>query len=626
MSASGDGEDTAGVVLGAGVGPSEGRGPGATGVHMVLGPLEIWTPDRWCHRLLRYAADGSMEVDASLACLPVTEHDLGQWVNGVLDGRVRYTDRWYFWNPPVWTEDPAEVVVVKVMEVLADEYREAVRMLGDAFKSRSDRVYEDLVSVGKTEEEAKAEAKKKSRLWDAMCTSFRKFSARLLFTAGREAMVRQLSGVCRIPLDAFDSDVRWLSFQNGVMDLDALRQKMEGGWSPGLSDLELLPCSPDRLITQCMGVAWNPGAETVVFDSFLDSMFPDSKDKIRFVLRLVGGSLLGIPEKRVADFYGPTNSGKSTLFGALGVVCGSYLKSANVELFTMTNQRDAFEMDDLRTARIVVTAEPGQGAQWDDSRVKKVSGRDPVDSRGFRRSKTDSGGSWIPRFLLMLATNFDVKFHTEDRALIKRLTPVICPVGFRDLLPGEVAGEGSSLAVGNMMELLIEAGEGIAVRLVEGMLARIRCDVEGTTGSEPVDVSRARSDMVIRLDTVQEWVRAAVMTGLLAVTSAATDEIQRQPWATGGLGVLPADRGLSPSASDAYAVYLRWFYESDLDRNQPKLLAAFGKSMHARFGRDQHPTTRRTTYPGLMITTLWEETVERARLGQETGLVWWRDL
>jgi len=292
----------------------------------------------------------------------------------------------------------------------------------------------------------------------------------------------------------------------------------------------------------------------------------------------LGGALCGRPEKRLMNLVGVSNSGKSMLLSQIKAVWGSYVQSCNVGLFVKDTRSDPFELDELRLARVVTAAEPDKGGSWDAGFLKQVTGLDPVTSRGMYRTHSGSGGEWTPRFSLWVASNYVMRFPSDDRALSMRLTPIPFKKRFRlDVRDGgtEIVDESERLDKDLPVRLAARgaagryAAEGFAVWCMVGLIEWLN---GGGSGVEAAEIMHERSDMVEEIDTAIMWVRGCVERGELGVTQHASSEVRAQPWVAaasaewgtvgGGSVIVSGSVGSGATGlviEEAYWSYRRWW-------------------------------------------------------------------
>jgi phage/plasmid-associated DNA primase len=571
----------------------------------------IETDDLW-RQLVAWNSLDELDLERSVDVLPTADLDCARLINNLWGGRLRCLrdrrDSWMVWGDANcgFVPDTGGVVMGQVLGWFADAYWAALDTIRRRYDTAAKAAAHDELSRGGTKASSEAAS---ATVMETFNTKFKKhaqFRDRLRMDNGQTALERRLKSVCNTAWTLFDVGTRWLAFRNGVVDLYDLRMRAQthGGSGPGgmltLRDVVLLEHEPFRLLTQVAVVDWNPAATHELWDWALERSLPAHGVRL-FYQRLLGGSLLGTPEKRLVNLLGPTNSGKSTTLNMMRDVWGSYVFAANVELFLKDDKSDSFELDKLRKARMVTATEPEMNATWDEALLKKLTGGDTLSTRSLFVSEEASGGAWTPRFTMFVGSNHVLKFHTSDRAMADRLCPLLFPVSFRKT---ELEGDDAEIPSGEkaMPELDVrlqkEEAEGIAVWSVRGMLDWLNGNGAGV---EPVEVTRGRSDVAEAVDTARAWVRELVEGGILLVTPAARAAVRSQPWVTGsgGSGVHILTRAELLPVNEAHTTYATWCREEQgMPDRYIKTMRGFRETLADLYGIPEK-STGVMKFPGL---------------------------
>ena len=195
--------------------------------------------------------------------------------------------------------------------------------------------------------------------------------------------------------DDWDTDPWLLGVPNGVVDLHT------GVLRPGRQD--------DRITMQA-GVAFDPSAECPRFERFLEEIFDGDQEVIDFTKRSIGYSFSGdTSEEMVIIGHGFGANGKSTLFKVLRNLLGSY--AFNMPFSTIEAGHKGSVPNDLAALanrRLVTSSETNEGTRLNESRLKALTGRDPITAR-FLFSEFFE---FVPVAKFWLAVNH--KPHIED--------------------------------------------------------------------------------------------------------------------------------------------------------------------------------------------------------------------
>jgi putative DNA primase/helicase len=165
----------------------------------------------------------------------------------------------------------------------------------------------------------------------------------------------------------WDADPWLLGVPNGVVDL------RQGTLRPG---------SQDDQITKHAGAKFNPDAGAPRWERFLSEVCNGDEELTTFLRRAVGYTLSGtVFEDCWFGCHGSGNNGKSTLFKTLHAVFGDYAYVASFSLVTRgynsEGKRD-FDIAYLQNTRFVMASETKEGGVWDEERLKRLTGRDPL--------------------------------------------------------------------------------------------------------------------------------------------------------------------------------------------------------------------------------------------------------
>ena len=116
-------------------------------------------------------------------------------------------------------------------------------------------------------------------------------------------------------------------------------------------------------------------------------------------------------------FYGTGANGKGTFLNTLTAILGDYAKVAGMDTFTESHtDRHPTELAMLRGARIVAAQETEEGRRWAESRIKALTGGDPITARFMRQDFF----TYTPQFKLLIAGNHKPGLRNIDEAIRRR--------------------------------------------------------------------------------------------------------------------------------------------------------------------------------------------------------------
>ncbi len=155
-----------------------------------------------------------------------------------------------------------------------------------------------------------------------------------------------------------------------------------------------------------------------IWMKFLDTVTDGDRD-LQYYLQIVAGYCLtgSIREHALFFFYGPGGNGKGTFLNTLTAILGDYACVAGMETFTESHSdRHPAELAMLRGARLVTAQETEDGRRWAESRIKALTGGDPITARFMRQDFF----TFHPTFKLLIAGNHKPALRTVDEAIRRR--------------------------------------------------------------------------------------------------------------------------------------------------------------------------------------------------------------
>ena len=238
--------------------------------------------------------------------------------------------------------------------------------------------------------------------------------------------------------DAKDvKEVRKVSFANGVerftrsdptfavtascWDKDTFQLGTPGG-TVELRTGKLRPSVPDEGITKTTAIAPAATSDCPVWKRFLAEACAQDFELIRFLQQWAGYSLTGdVREHALVFGYGPGGNGKSVFLNTVAGVMADYAVTAPADTFTASlHDRHPTDLAMLRGARLVAASETEQNRAWAESRIKQLTGGDPVTARFMRRDFF----TFQPEFKLFVVGNHQPSLVNVDDAARRRINIV----------------------------------------------------------------------------------------------------------------------------------------------------------------------------------------------------------
>lgn len=162
-----------------------------------------------------------------------------------------------------------------------------------------------------------------------------------------------------------------------------------------------------------------PNGDCPTFKKFLDDITASDQDLIDFIQRVMGYACTGsTKEHALFFFYGTGANGKGTLLNTITSILNDYAVIASTDVFTESrHDRHPTELAALMGARLVVAQETDEGRKWAESKLKALTGGDPITARFMRQDFF----TFLPKFTLIIAGNHKPSIQTVDEAMRRRL-------------------------------------------------------------------------------------------------------------------------------------------------------------------------------------------------------------
>lgn len=202
----------------------------------------------------------------------------------------------------------------------------------------------------------------------------------------------------------------------------------------GILDLrtgELRPHEPAALHTKI--TAATPGGDCPLFRSILERVQPEQSVR-EYIQRLVGYGMTGSSRDHVLAFWhGGGRNGKGTVAHAIRRALGDYgLEIPAETLMESHHDRHLTEIAVLHGARLVVGSEIDSGRRWNESRLKRLTGGDPISARYIGKDLFE----FEPTHTLLIVGNAKPGLRSVDEAIRARMHlvewEVTIPVEERD--------------------------------------------------------------------------------------------------------------------------------------------------------------------------------------------------
>jgi putative DNA primase/helicase len=216
----------------------------------------------------------------------------------------------------------------------------------------------------------------------------------------------------------------------------------------GVVDLKTGQLRPARQEDYCTLVtAATPGGECPTWMKFLDDCTQSDPELLLYLQRVAGYCLTGSVNEHSFFFcYGSGGNGKGTFINLIDWLMGTYSKVATMDTFLEQRfSKHSSELAFLQGARLVTSQEVDSGSRWNESRIKTLTGGDPITAREMYGSEF----TFYPTFKLLFSGNNKPMIKNVDKAIRRRM--YLVPFEF------EVADEN---IIGDLREILMEKEAG----------------------------------------------------------------------------------------------------------------------------------------------------------------------
>ena len=242
---------------------------------------------------------------------------------------------------------------------------------------------------------------------------------------------------------------------------------------------------PDDGITKTTAIAPAENADCPLWAQFLWDATACDNEMIRFLRQWFGYALTGdTREHALAFIFGPGGNGKSVFLNVLTGILADYATTATMDAFIASKgDRHSTDVAMLRGARLVTASETEEGRQWAESRIKQLTGGDPIAARFVCRDNF----TFRPSFKLTIVGNFKPSLRTVDDAQRRRFNLV--PFANKPVVPDR-----------QLEEKLRAEWPAILRWAIDGCL-----DWQANGLVRPSSVAKATADYFADQDIIAQW-------------------------------------------------------------------------------------------------------------------------
>jgi putative DNA primase/helicase len=230
------------------------------------------------------------------------------------------------------------------------------------------------------------------------------------------------------------------------------------------------------------------GSDCPLWHQFLERITDGDGELQHFLKKVAGYALTGNTSEHALFFlFGTGGNGKGVFLNTLTGLLKDYAAVANVDTFTASHSdRHPTDLAMLRGARLVVAQETEDGKHWAESKIKSLTGGDPITARFMRQDFF----TYTPQFKLLVAGNHKPSLRNVDEATRRRM----------NLLPFTVTIPENERDP-RLQEKLRDEWPGILSWAIDGCLLWQK---EGLCA--PKSVRSATSEYLIEEDALATWI------------------------------------------------------------------------------------------------------------------------
>jgi putative DNA primase/helicase len=333
--------------------------------------------------------------------------------------------------------------------------------------------------------------------------------------------------------DDFDQDDYLFACANGVLDLRA------GAFRPGRRE---------DMITKASGVQYDFSASCERWKRFLDEIFQSKRDMVDFIQRAVGYSMLGLTREEVLFIlFGRGRNGKGTFLRVLLALFGDL--GLTTEFSTLIADRNGSkgprnDIAAMAGRRFVSAQESREGAQFDESLIKALTGGDLITARFLHKEFF----TFRPTWKIWIATNHRPEIRGSDTGIWSR----------PKLIPFDVSFEGREDR--GLKEALLDPRElsGILNWAIEGCQCYLK---DGLL--YPQEVTEATAQYKADSDFIARFVEECCVVGFGSVAARAlyqefarwVSETGEQSMTETAFGLRMKERGYEKQRKDRGMTY-----------------------------------------------------------------------
>lgn len=220
----------------------------------------------------------------------------------------------------------------------------------------------------------------------------------------KKAIVDELKHRISVMPSEFDVDDMLLNAENGYVEL---------------SSGELKPHDIKKMFSRKANFDYSDKMDAPTWMMFLEDIFNNNKEVIRYIQKAVGYSITGSTKEQVMFvLFGSGRNGKSIFVETISEILGNYARNIRADsLMVKQNSGVNNDIAALDGSRFVSSSEPNEGFRFDEGLIKELTGGDTITARFLYGEDFD----FKPKFKLWVSTNHKPVIRGTDDGIWRRM-------------------------------------------------------------------------------------------------------------------------------------------------------------------------------------------------------------
>ena len=422
--------------------------------------------------------------------IPHSDVNAARNIHQTFQHRIHYipgNNAWHVWNGIFHEKIDGDLLAQWLCNSFLDVHKTALEKVKDHYFAEAQQL------------SGKDRIAKMKDYTGGMFKEHRAYRDRIHFNSGLTGLVNQIKHVFSVPDNFFNDDRQWLVLMNGVLDLYDLKANPPAPGDLNAVAARLLEHDASRPVWRAVNAELSPYKDSTRWRDYLATSLPDGELR-KFLAVVTGAAFLAESKTKIIPVLkGRKDSGKTVFVDTLYLMAGGYGGQPDTSAIVRQSGPN-FEQDQFRGLRFIGITEPNTDRKVDDSFLKKLTGGDILSTRNLHARSVE----WRSQGILFISTNGDLKFNTNDHAIVQRFATVTFPYRFypRGQIP---EGKEDFVQDRTLDQDLLEEFDGILNWVINGMLVYLD---EGIVIPASVELERERQ--VIEGNTDIAWLEEAV--------------------------------------------------------------------------------------------------------------------